>query len=101
MSPIWRHNFILFYYGLLCPGVCINEDEAGSFSCDCKEGFKGKRCEQRDNCYYIKCQNGGKCVDDDVMGSRCECPPNTGGKFDLYHILELLPSPAPPPPPPG
>ncbi|XP_075262594.1 uncharacterized protein LOC142354228 [Convolutriloba macropyga] len=62
-------------------GVCINEDEAGSFSCDCKEGFKGKRCEQRDNCYYIKCQNGGKCVDDDVMGSRCECPPNTGGMY--------------------
>ena len=43
-------------------GSC--EDGINSYSCECKEGFSGARCEINvDDCDGVICQNGGACQD--------------------------------------
>ena len=54
-------------------GICVNT--AGSYKCDCKQGFKGRRCEVNINeCESNPCQNEGTCIDE-RGGFRCICMP--------------------------
>jgi Notch-like protein len=79
----------LYIIGSPCEhdGICVNT--AGSYKCDCKTGFKGRRCEVNINeCESNPCQNEGTCIDE-RGGFRCICMP---GKTlnQVYLKLPLL-----------
>ncbi|CAH1985833.1 unnamed protein product [Acanthoscelides obtectus] len=58
-------------------GTCSNEDKG--FKCMCRYKFRGKYCEEEDNCSRI-CSNNGKCVKDDSGSPICICAPGYTGK---------------------
>ena len=42
--------------------TCI--DQTNTFSCKCKDGFVGRKCEKDiDECESNPCKNGGACID--------------------------------------
>ena len=58
---------------LLCAndGVCV--DGIDSYSCDCKGGFTGDRCETNtDDCEEVICQYGGTCQNE-INSFSCDC----------------------------
>ena len=76
----FESNWIFYFTGSPCEhdGICVNT--AGSYKCDCKPGFKGRRCEVNINeCESSPCQNEGTCIDE-RGGFRCICMP---GKPEL------------------
>ena len=51
------------------------------FSCSCKRGFSGRKCELRqDPCTPTPCRNGGSCSRSQDSDFRCSCPPGFQGK---------------------
>lgn len=67
-------------------GVCVNTP--GSYRCDCKAGFKGRRCEMNINeCESNPCQNEGTCIDE-RGGFRCICMP--GKPLENYFIGNIM-----------
>nr|CAH7753365.1 unnamed protein product [Callosobruchus chinensis] len=58
-------------------GTCSNEDKG--FKCKCRYRFRGKYCEEADECNRT-CLNGGKCVQDDSGSPMCICLPGFTGK---------------------
>ena len=45
-----------------------------SFPCRCLEGFLGEYCQHRDPCEKNRCQNGGTCVAQAMLGkATCRC----------------------------
>ena len=59
-------------------GSC--EDGINSYSCECKEGFTGARCETNvDDCDGVICQNGGTCQDV-INNYICNCPCEFSGR---------------------
>ncbi|CAG0900462.1 unnamed protein product, partial [Cyprideis torosa] len=53
-------------------GTCVSA--GANYSCLCKDGFKGKQCEENlDDCSPYPCYNGGLCKDG-VNSFTCECP---------------------------
>merc|ERR1712136_440349 len=51
------------------------ENSAGSFSCKCKTGYSGSKCEILDVCKANPCLNGGTCgpQTNDATKFKCTC----------------------------
>ena len=63
-------------------------DDVGSYTCDCRPGFEGDRCEAEvDECASQPCQNGAVCRDY-VNSFVCECRPGFDGILCEHNILE-------------
>lgn len=63
-------------------------DDVGSFSCDCRAGFEGERCEAEvDECASQPCRNGAVCQDY-VNSFVCECRAGFDGILCERNILE-------------
>ena len=59
-------------------GTCI--DGSNSFSCECKLGYAGDRCQTNiDDCTAAVCGNSGSCVDL-VADYVCNCEEGTAGR---------------------
>lgn len=71
--------------------TCINNGDL--YSCVCREGFEGPRCQRDINeCSSQPCYNGGRCVDD-VNWFRCECAPGFAGPDCSINVNECATSP--------
>ena len=67
-------------------GTCQNNN--GSFSCQCRAGFNGTRCEINiDDCRPDSCKNHGTC-EDLVNNFRCECQKGYDGDFCENNVDE-------------
>lgn len=67
-------------------GSCV--DDVGSFSCKCRLGFEGERCETEVNeCASHPCKNGALCKDY-VNSFVCECRPGFDGILCEHNIEE-------------
>lgn len=67
-------------------GSCV--DGVGGFSCDCRPGFDGERCEaEMDECASQPCRNGAMCRDY-VNSFVCECRPGFDGILCEHNIPE-------------
>lgn len=67
-------------------GTCV--DSVGSFSCKCRPGFEGDRCETEvDECASHPCRNGASCRDY-VNSFVCQCQPGFDGILCQHNILE-------------
>ncbi|XP_014482746.1 PREDICTED: protein crumbs isoform X3 [Dinoponera quadriceps] len=76
-------------------GTCI-EDSRGDFSCNCKAGFTGSRCESQLGvrlCEQSPCRNDGVCLALAENEYRCECQPGWTGKNCETNINECVPNP--------
>lgn len=63
-------------------------DDVGGFSCNCRLGFEGERCETDvDECASQPCKNGAFCKDY-VNSFVCECPPGFNGILCENNIQE-------------
>lgn len=70
----------------LSGGSCV--DDVGSFSCNCRLGFEGERCETDvDECASQPCKNGALCKDY-VNSFVCECRPGFNGILCENNIPE-------------
>uniref|UniRef100_A0A8K9WM15 Notch receptor 2 n=1 Tax=Oncorhynchus mykiss TaxID=8022 RepID=A0A8K9WM15_ONCMY len=85
---------LLNFLSLSCslPDPCLNGgscvDGVGGFSCDCRPGFDGERCEaEMDECASHSCLNNGTCVDD-INTFSCRCRPGFYGTFCQYEQNE-------------
>jgi hypothetical protein len=61
-------------YGKYCKndGLCSYDYESNQLKCECKEGFRGDRCQEKDdNCKHNKCKYG-HCVAKS-NGYECVC----------------------------
>lgn len=60
-------------------GICTNTGQ-GSYTCECKPGFKGTNCEvEVDDCQNSPCTNGGTCQNVG-SGFQCKCRDGYTGK---------------------
>ena len=63
-------------------GTCTDKEH--DFSCDCPNGFTGKKCQYRPNnlCKNDPCGGKGECIEDyTISKTRCICQPGyTSGK---------------------
>ncbi|KAK3912487.1 Protein jagged-1b [Frankliniella fusca] len=74
-------------------GTCLNTGEGEGFTCVCREGFEGERCQRDvDDCSPPPCLNGGRCVDG-VNWFRCECARGFTGPDCRININECASSP--------
>lgn len=63
-------------------------DIVGGFTCDCRPGFHGDRCETEvDECASQPCRNGAICRDY-VNSFVCECRPGFDGILCEHNIPE-------------
>ena len=53
-------------------GVCVSNGYGG-FTCQCRPGFSGQRCEDQDGCASQPCQNRGVCVSSGGGAYVCQC----------------------------
>ncbi|KAJ1528673.1 hypothetical protein ONE63_007067 [Megalurothrips usitatus] len=74
-------------------GTCLNSGSGEGFSCVCREGFEGERCQRDvDDCSPPPCLNGGRCVDG-VNWFRCECARGFTGPDCRININECASNP--------
>jgi len=72
-------------------GTCINA--GNSYSCICRDGFRGVNCEEdADDCADSPCLNGGTCVDG-AHWYRCTCAPGFAGPDCRINVNECASSP--------
>lgn len=76
-----------------CKNGATCQNSNGTYSCDCKLGYTGSRCETDINdCSPNPCQHGGTCVD--LVGTyRCGCKPGYTGKNCANDINECSSNP--------
>ncbi|KAJ8041493.1 Hyalin [Holothuria leucospilota] len=61
-------------------GLCIEEDDGASFTCECTLSFMGDRCEVVPrNCDELQCANGGTCVEFSSTFAACMCADGFSG----------------------
>lgn len=59
--------------------LCKNGAKCLNTTCECKLGFSGRYCENRDSCSLQPCKNGGTCFS--LKNSyRCSCSKGFFGK---------------------
>lgn len=77
-SPVtWQCPLGVFSDPCINGGACM--DKVGRFSCKCRPGFYGERCEMEVNeCESSPCRHGGTCTDY-VNSYTCQCPPGFNG----------------------
>lgn len=69
------------------PGLCQNDGRClnthGSFTCFCKSGYYGQRCEHFDPCRSVACLNGGTCSTNSTYPYwHCRCANSFTGMMD-------------------
>ncbi|KAM9687106.1 neurogenic locus notch homolog protein 2 isoform 6-T7 [Trichechus inunguis] len=65
-------------------GICVTYHN-GTGYCKCPEGFLGEYCQHRDPCEKNRCQNGGTCVAQAMLGkATCRCAPGFTGEDCQY-----------------
>ncbi|XP_059995194.1 neurogenic locus notch homolog protein 2 isoform X4 [Lagenorhynchus albirostris] len=65
-------------------GMCVTYHN-GTGYCKCPEGFLGEYCQHRDPCEKNRCQNGGTCVAQAMLGkATCRCAPGFIGEDCQY-----------------
>ena len=58
-------------------GSCLARNNKEGYSCVCKDGFVGSKCELKNPCSDSPCQNGGLCTaTGDFKNYTCECKSN-------------------------
>lgn len=61
-------------------GKCIASN--AFYSCDCKDGYYGQKCElKQDLCTIMSCFNGGSCTVFNESAVLCDCPLNFNGLY--------------------
>ena len=74
-------------------GTCLNSGSGEGFSCVCRDGYEGDRCQHDvDDCSPPPCLNGGRCVDG-VNWFRCECARGFTGPDCRININECASNP--------
>lgn len=71
--------------GGICSPTYDNQDE--SYSCQCKDGFGGKHCQDVLEICSIKCVNNGTCVTNEDNDQVCVCEE---GKFHFASFITSL-----------
>eukprot|EP00074_Homo_sapiens_P062591 XP_011508558.1 notch homolog 2 N-terminal-like protein isoform X1 [Homo sapiens] len=65
-------------------GMCVTYHN-GTGYCKCPEGFLGEYCQHRDPCEKNRCQNGGTCVAQAMLGkATCRCASGFTGEDCQY-----------------
>ncbi|XP_063481959.1 neurogenic locus notch homolog protein 2 isoform X2 [Symphalangus syndactylus] len=65
-------------------GMCVTYHN-GTGYCKCPEGFLGEYCQHRDPCEKNRCQNGGTCVAQAMLGkATCRCASGFTGENCQY-----------------
>ncbi|KAI0214808.1 hypothetical protein LSAT2_000035 [Lamellibrachia satsuma] len=75
---------------------CLNggqcEPVAAGYRCLCRQGTRGKKCEQVNHCMSMTCRNGGTCHSVPA-GVWCDCLPGTSGDTCQQDFDECTSSP--------
>lgn len=72
-------------------GICVIGPTTGEYTCECRQGITGRRCEYGRYCGSNPCRNGGVCEEGDD-GPLCKCRAFTG-EFCEFDVNECDSSP--------
>uniref|UniRef100_H2Z2M2 Delta-like protein n=1 Tax=Ciona savignyi TaxID=51511 RepID=H2Z2M2_CIOSA len=86
-----RLSILVMVNPCLNGATCIGDGD--SFTCSCREGFEGDRCQDNiDDCSPYPCYNAGKCIDG-VNRYTCQCEPGFDGPDCRINVNECLAEP--------